>query len=465
MTVDFTIRDFGYPLALLRLRRFFERSQWFSQDELVRYQDQRLRQIVDQAYHRVPYYQDLFRRFKLRPDDIRTVADLSKLPLLSKAALRKDFLRLQATDQRRHHARLVRTSGTSGEPLRFLVDKPANVLEFVYYWRHWSWTGYRLGCRFAELTSHYFLRNESTAGQLFCVQPFIGRLLLNSLSIAPDHAPSYASALRTHRSQFLKGIASALYYLALFFREAGIRDICLKGVFSTGEMLLRRQRETIEEVFHCRVLDSYGHMERTVAVSECPAGGLHINPEYGILEAVGIRPCKTSDRAGRAYTAKIVGTSLHNFAMPLLRYEVGDVAEFDGSPKACPCGRAMPRVRRINGRQEDVILTPDGRAVTTLFIVFDKVPGVAQGQIIQEEPSRLRVRVVRAPGYTGQSEGELVACLRRFVGPVMHLDLEYVSRDALRRDTVGKFRTVISRIGKAVPDAAPCGPGYQLGGN
>jgi phenylacetate-CoA ligase len=446
MSIQFKLRDFCYPVDLIRLRRLFERSQWHSAEELLRYQEERLRRIVSQAYYRVPYYQDLFRSLKLRPDDIRTPADLQKLPTISKATLRKEFLRLQATDRRRYHPRLAQTSGSSGEPLRFLLDKPANVLEFVYYWRHWSWAGYRLGTRFAELSSHAFMGENTPAGQICRYQRLTGRLLLSSLSIGPDSVAAYVKALRAYRPKFLKGIASALYYFAFFLQEAGIRDIWLRGVFSTGEMLLPHQRRMIEQVFHCRVLDSYGHMERTVAISECPQGGLHINPEYGVLELLERPRAGTRNGEEAAATADVVGTSLHNLSMPLLRYEVGDVVEVDQNPGTCPCGRAMPRVRRINGRQEDAIIAPDGRVITTLFIVFDKVPGIAHWRVIQDEPDQLRVFVVRTPGYTAFSEEALLHLIERFVGPDMRVPLHYLSLEALQRDVTGKFRTIVSRI-------------------
>jgi phenylacetate-CoA ligase len=446
MSIDFRFREFFYPIDLIRLRRRFERSQWFSPEEQARDQEGRLRRIIEQAYYRVPYYHDLFRRLKLLPEDIRTADDLRKLPTLSKATLRGEFPRLQATDSRRYHPRPAQTSGSSGEPLRFLLDKQSRVLEFVYYWRHWSWAGYRLGHRFAELGSHYFLRDESRAGQVCRYQPSTGRLLLNGLEIGPERVREYARAMHTYRPMFLKAMASALYYFAFFLREAGIRGFGLRGAFSTGELLMPHQRRLIEEVFGCRVLDSYGHMERTVAISECPEGGLHINPDYGVLELVQRPRVATAPEEGRVTTAEVVGTSLHNFSMPLLRYEVGDLVELDEDPHRCPCGRAMPRVRRINGRREDAIITPGGRVVTTLFIVFDKVPGIAQGQVIQEDVDELRIRIVRNPDYTERSEDLLLGLLRCFVGPRMKLRLEYSSRDALHRAGSEKFRTILSRI-------------------
>lgn len=465
MSIAFKLRDFCYPKDLIRLRRFFERSQWFTPEEQVLYQEQRLRQVVNQAYHRVPYYQDLFRSLNLRPEDIRTPADLRKLPTLSKSTLRKEFQRLQATDCRRYHPRVAQTSGSSGEPLRFLLDKPANVLEFVYYWRHWSWAGYRLGSRFAELNSHYFMGEESRASQICHYQFLPRRLLLSSLSIGPDRVSDYARAFLTYRPKFLKGIASALYYLAYFLHEAGISNIRLRGVFSTGEMLLPHQRRVIEKVFHCRVLDSYGHMERTVAISECPEGGLHINSEYGVLELLERPRTRASNESEEPSTAAVLGTSLHNFSMPLLRYEVGDLVELDENPHACACGRAMPRVRSINGRQEDAIIAPNGRVITTLFIVFDKVPGIAHGQVIQEELGELRLRIVRTPDYTAQSEETLLHFVRQFVGSEMKVRLEYLKYDDLHRKRTGKFRTIISRVQHATRPAAPCGLTQSRRGN
>jgi phenylacetate-CoA ligase len=141
--------------------------------------------------------------------------------------------------------------------------------------------------------------------------------------------------------------------------------------------------------------------------------------------------------------------------MPLLRYEVGDLAEVDADPEPCACGRAMPRVRRISGRQDDVVIAPDGRVITTLFIVFNQVAGIAQGQVIQEEPNQLRVRLVRTPMYTDRSEAEFLHYLRRFIGPDMKVQFEYVSHQALRRETNGKFRTIISRIHKDPQPAVP----------
>jgi phenylacetate-CoA ligase len=141
--------------------------------------------------------------------------------------------------------------------------------------------------------------------------------------------------------------------------------------------------------------------------------------------------------------------------MPLLRYEVGDVVEFEEPADPCPCGRTLPLIRRILGRQEDVVITPDGRVLTTLFIVFNQIQGVSLGQVVQEESDRLVLRVVRAADYTEQSEADLLATVRRYVGPDMRVAVEYPSAETLRQQTVGKFRTVVSRLPRGEAGPSP----------
>jgi phenylacetate-CoA ligase len=265
---------------------------------------------------------------------------------------------------------------------------------------------------------------------------------------SPDGISDCIKAVRRHRPLFLKGLASALSVFALFVKQTGIVDLTFQGIFSTGEVLLRPQRTLIEQVFQSKVYDSYGHMERTVAVSECGDGGLHVNPEYGVLELVDKKLMQpiTQPRDARVFSAAVVGTSLHNRSMPLLRYEVGDLIEFEEPAPPCPCGRAMPRVRCIEGRREDIITRPDGHVVTTLFLVFNQVTGVALGQAVQDTPERLAVRIVRAPEYTAQSEADLLSLLRRFVGKSMRIDLEYVPAAVLYAGATGKFRAVRSLV-------------------
>ena len=449
--IDFRIRDHLHPLLLLRLKRQFDRAQWFTKDELDAYQMRRLKRVVKVAGEKVPYYGRLFAEYGFSPSALREPADLRKLPCLSKQRLREVGDQLLAIDATRHQAKRAFTSGTTSEPVEFYLDKHSRALEFVYYWRHWSWAGYRLGDRFAQLNAQEFIDREGEPVHEY--QPHLRRLLLNSGAISEHNVAAFAAALRRYAPSYLKGLASPLFYLATLFAEQRIGDIGFRAVFSTGETLFGARRRVIERVFGCRVLDSYGLMEQAAAISECPAGGLHINGDYSLVElpdgqVSGRRP-SAGLPDGRANgeqqdAVAIVGSTLHNLAMPLLRYETGDLVDRVKNADPCPCGRTLPRVAKIHGRIEDSVVTPDGRYVTALFLVPDKVLGIRMIQFVQEAPRSLIAKLVVTDAFDAAQEQRFCHYAVRLIGSEMKLRLLRVEPSALKRGRTGKVPLVIS---------------------
>lgn len=447
MALEFKLGDFAHPAAIIRLRSTFEKSQWYTQEEQTLYQERLFRRITEHAYRHVPYYRDLFDSVHLKPGDLRRLTDINKIPILTKETLRAQFKRLTATNSRAFCPQVLSTSGTTGQRVQFLVDRPSNVLEFVYYWRHWNWTGYRLGARFAEFSSSFF--SGEKAGLLTCYQRLTHRLLLNSSTMSEARVRAYIAAIRRYRPLFLKGLPSVLYYFSHFLRQQGVGDLSFRAVFSTGEILAPRFRKLIEGTFGCKVYDSYGHMERTVAISECPSGGLHLNPDYGICELVRRDELRAefADTActGSGYAAGVIGTSLYNFSMPLLRYDVGDVV-LAAPDERCACGRQFPLVSAIAGRQSEVIMTPEGEVITAAFLVFEDLPDILAGQIIQESLTDLHIKFVPATRPSRAGEELLKSRVRRLAGPAMKITLERCESLELLREESGKFKSVISKL-------------------
>lgn len=450
MALEFKLSDFAHPAAIIKLRSTFEKTQWFTPEEQALYQERLLRRIVEHAYRYVPYYRALFDSIRLKPDDIRRLSDINKIPTLTKEVLRARFKTLEATNSRAFRPQALCTSGTTGQRIQFLVDRPSNVLEFVYYWRHWNWAGYRLGAPFAEFSSVFFSKGDDKSRLASHRQRLTNRLLLNSVAMSRATVRDYVRAIRKHRPLFLKGLPSVLYHFSLFLRQQGIDDISFKAVFSTGEILTPRFRKLIEDTLECKVYDSYGHMERTVAISECPHGGMHVNTDYGLLELArddSLRaefPAARGDE-GSSYTARVVGTSLYNFSMPLLRYEVGDIVLIDPKKK-CACGRQFPLVAAVGGRRSEVIVTPEGRVITAAFLVFEDVPGIMEGQIVQESLAALRVKVVPSPSFSKACAARLESRLRTLVGPSMGISVECCGSLNLARGGSGKVRAVVSAL-------------------
>jgi len=439
MAIDFRIQEFFSPLRILRLRRLLEKAQWLPPDELRALQDELLARTIREAYAHVPYYRRLFDGLGLGPDDIQTAKDLKALPLMTKDDVRAAGADLVSRRARRQRPVRYVTSGTTGAPLEIYHGRSSNALEFAFYWRHWSWAGYRLRHPFAELQTTHFLSEESASRRAGRWQAALGRLLLNSNQVGPAQAPAMARLIRRHRCRYLKGLASTLYCLALSCREAGIEDLRFQAVFSTGEVMLSRYRSLIESVFHGPVLDAYGHMERTAAVTQCPRGGYHVNSDYGLLEM----ESPDSGGGGETRLIRAVGTSLHNPVMPLLRYDLGDTIEVFSEARACPCGRTLPLIKAIHGRSAEAVVTPDGRYLTSLYVVPDLAPGVRFIQFIQDSPSSLVVQFVPEPTCDGRVRRELERLTRLVIGPDMRISLRDVKEEDLIREASGKIRAVI----------------------
>jgi phenylacetate-CoA ligase len=438
MSIDFRLRDFFHPFLIRRLHDEFERNQWRHPEELAAWQDRRVAALADHAIRQVPYYRRLARALGIGPGDIRRAGDLKSFPLLHKSDLRQHASELTADNAAVFGPVPASTSGTSGEPVTFLLDRESNCLEFVYYWRHWGWAGYRLGDRFAELGSQFFLVRPHLGDRPWFLQRHLRRLVLNSGQMSASGAREMVAAMWRFRPRFLKGTASSLFFFAWSLREGRSSVPPLAAVFSTGETLQSHYRRTIEETFGCRVLDSYGHMERTVGISECPAGGYHVNSDYGLLELGTRRPSE-----GGTWTAPVIGTGLYNRAMPLIRYVSGDEVEVSDDQGPCRCGRTLPLVRRVVGRSRDVLRTPDGRFVTTLFLVPELVHGVRFLQYRQVAEDRVVICIVPAEGWNEACRQEILDYSKRLLGESMTIQTDLLSSLDQLRDPSGKLRVVV----------------------
>ncbi|MFC2157515.1 phenylacetate--CoA ligase family protein [Acidobacteriota bacterium] len=447
MSIDFKLKDFAYPGYIFRMRRKFEESQYYSPVEMEEYQMARVRRILHHAGRDIPYYREAFKKRNIEPETFSSLSDLSRLPRLNKRILQNKNSSLIARNASRFQPKKERTSGTSGAPCPFLSDRYSRALEFVFYWRHWSWAGYKLGQRFAELNSHYFVKSAERVDQFFSPPGITGRMLLNSLKLSPDSVNSYLDAIRKFRPKYLKGVASALYFFAYWMEVCDVRDVSFQAVFSTGEKLTEGYRSLIERVFHCKVMDTYGHMERTAAVSQCPVGGYHINSDYGILEI---------DRTdlppdGDLRFGRVLGTSLYNKAMPLIRYEVDDLIEiFEPPVPECKCGRKLPLIKSIYGRHEDYIVTPEDRIITSIYIASNIVKGYSFAQYIQNSKDRLLVNLIKDSEFVAADEERFLAVLRNFVGPHMKVDIRYITPREIFREESGKVPIVKSSIKSGV---------------
>ncbi len=419
---------------------FYETSQWWNREELRAYQDERLHVLVRHAFDTVPYYGDLMRAQGLSPDDITTQDDLSKLPALTKHDVRHNIDRLISTDADRRRLHKAYTSGSTGLPVSVYWDQGVTTINNASLWRCRRWAGFEFGRPYASLLVYAVVPERQASPPFWRLNAPWNQLLLSSLHLSVQNVPAYLDAMNERGVEALEAYPSTAYVLAQFMRELDV-FLPLTCVFTTSEPLLDFQREAIEERFRCSVFDAYGQAERVMFSGECSEHrGHHVHEEYGITELVDAdgEPVPTGS------VGRVLATGLHNFAMPLLRYEVGDAAAFTGEP--CPCGRGLRLLDGVSTKAEDILVMPDGRMVTsTAFLrAFKGIVGIDQLQVVQRATDRLTVRLVTNPEYSDRGEQTIRTRLRERFGEDVTLSFEFP--ESIPRTGRGKYRTVISDV-------------------
>jgi phenylacetate-CoA ligase len=424
-------------------KSLLSKSQWFSTDELKAYQNEKLREVIRHAYDTVPYYRAVFDERGLKPSDVKTQKDLIKLPLLTKADIRKNFRILISSAISPDKLKYGHTSGTTGSPLEIGYDSSVIYATYAALDRQYRWANCRLqwnGDRIAVARGNVIVPLNRKKPPFWRYNRYHNQLLLSSFHMSKDNLPHYLAEMKRYGVQVLDGYPSTLYVLAKHLKN-NESYFPLKAVISSSETLYDFQRETIESRFQCRVFDYYAVAERVVFSTECEAhAGHHLAMEYGISEIVD----KDGDNVPVGTMGRLVGTSLHNLGMPLIRYVTKDMTAI--RPEDCPCGRRLQLMDDVTTKAEDTLTLKDGRLIppSVLTHPFKPLNSIEESQIIQMEYDRIVVKIVRRQDYTDRDTQHLVRELKSRVGGDTRIEIEFVER--LPRTAAGKFRWVISEV-------------------
>jgi phenylacetate-CoA ligase len=423
-----------------RWRAFLEESQWYSREELSAYQDERLRKLVAHAYETVPYYREVMDREKLRPDDIRGTADLWKMPVLERETVRARPGDLLSTAVPAKDRRGTTTSGTTGTPLELVWDWNVCIATHACSFRIKDWADFPMGAPYATSLGRPVVPVERKRPPFWRYNRPWNQIFLSPLHVNAENLPLYIRELRRRRVRALDAYPSTAYFLACALRAAG-ETMPLDCVFTSGEPLFQAERDLIEERFETKVFDGYSQSERVAFTGECERHeGHHIFSEYGIVEVLD----RNREPVAPGEMGELVATGLHNFAMPLIRYAFNDTVVASG--RACPCGRGLPMLEGITTREEDILVTADGRVMPPISLAYWTflVPGISRAQLIQHDPNEITARVVRDRDFTEEEREELLAYFRTKFGHDIRLIIERVEEIPLSRR--GKFRRVISTV-------------------
>ena len=423
--------------------RFFRECESWTRDRLRAYRDERLREVISVAYENVPFYRRRFDELKLHPSDIRTVDDLQKLPYLTKDDIRRAGKDIVAVNYPRRRALVAPTSGATGYPLTIWWSRRSAQMEYAFFWTRRR-PGVRRGEPYASFTGLQIVRADSLRPPFWRSNRAANQRCYSVFHMTDKTIPRYLDDLQRHPRAWFEGYATSIYILARFVLQGQYPFTSYpRAVFTTSEQLLPGYRETIEQAFHTKVYDQYGQHEQSSSITEYPCGHMHYDMANSITEFVPV------DREPGATVAEIVGTTLCNEAMPLIRYRAGDLALLPDDPPHCET-HASQIVSAIHGRTNHIIVTGDGRKISNISVIVKRCRNVSAVQCIQDEPGAVRVRVVKDSGYTTEDEAELLKQFRLRMGEQLDIRVEYAA-DLIRTKS-GKALSIISNVSRSPQD-------------
>lgn len=442
------LRNIIYPIRQIRRPKdertfevlgLLENSQWWSRSELERFQQKRLQALLKHAYENVPYHHKIFREFELKPQDIKSIDDLQKLPILTKEDIRNNLDDLTTKNHTKKELIPSATGGSTGEPMRFFIDKEWSAWNMAAAYREWSWAGYNLGDKMAYLWGAP--QDLSHQDELKTkISNLIQRTIwLDAFNMTEKTLDEYVRILRNFKPKVINAYASAIYLMAQYMKKGRIEDIRPKAILTSCEMLFDYQREVIERVFGCEVFDYYSGRDTTLQAGECPEhSGYHLAIENAVIEFV-----KDNEHVALGEFGKIIITDLSNYAMPFIRYEIGDLGV--PSDEMCSCGRGLPLMEKVAGRVTDIITTKEGKHIHGEFFthLFYDTKGIKQFQFIQKTKDYAILRIVKGEKYSQKELDTIIEKIYEQCGD-MKIDVEFV--ESIPLTISGKYRFTISEV-------------------
>ena len=425
---------FTEEYAKAKQRENFTAAQWQT------YQQQQLQKILLHAFEHVPYYEETFLSNGLNAETLKKISieNINEVPVLSKEALRKYGTSSLLADVREKGGSFFASSGSTGTPTQILFSHAMHQRWFALFeLRVRNWAGVSSDIARGMIGGRRIIPAANSNPPFYRYNFFEKQVYFSAYHINAKNAADYVSGMRKHKVTYMTGYAMSNFILARFLKEQNIEAPQLKAVVTSSEKLTDEMRQTFKEVYGCKTFDGWSGLEACGLITECEHGSLHISPDAGLIEVLdnNLQPVPTGI-PGTVYC-----TGFLNYDQPLIRYNIGD--QIILSEKQCNCGRAMPVVKEILGRTEDVVIGKDGREMVRFHSVFNGLQSIKQAQIIQNNIDEIIIKVVTDNGLHLNDAYLIKTRIESQLGAIQ-IHIEEVNEIPLTGN--GKFKAVISTV-------------------
>lgn len=419
-------------------------NQWLPIQELEKIQLKKLKQILAYSYEKVPFYRKYYDQHGVHPNDLKSLEDIRKFPIISKELARDTPLQeRKSVDIDLSQCVTRKTSGSTGIPVSILDDKHSLSYIDAYLFRRYLEYGYKLWEKICRTDTHPIESPTQTTRRaqhtLSKQTERTGRF--RSLPLE-DGIEKNIEMIKKERPQILMAYPSYLRVLAKVLHDQQDNTIRPRIIMTHGEVLDEASRALFNSTFNSQVYNGYGCIEvapRGMAWECKQRSGLHINSDLVLLEVLNDgEPVSPGERG------EVVATSLFRFATPMIRYRVGDMCTL--SDDKCACGREMPLIKNIDGRLVDFIELPDGQQIPpyTIMSLLQNVPGIGRYQIIQETQNKIVTRIEKSKDFDQTTITKIRDVCTKLFSSDIQLEINTIEQFPIE---IGKkFRVITSRV-------------------
>ncbi len=419
---------------------FLNESQYYDPQQLHELQWNKLKKLLAYSYKTVPYYQILFNENGIHPDDIVSYNDFLKVPLLSRKQIAENRDALISDAYTRSELKSASSSGSTGQPLTLYHTKDFRLWSKAHQLRNYNWCGgYTIGDKFALLWGSELYFKFKT--YLDIIENYLqNRIEFNTFRLNETNMLKICRTLERFKPTLISSYPSSLLFMSEIMEKYNI-VITPSAIQTTSETLTENDRSLISKKFNCKVLDKYGSRETNVIASECECQtGMHINCENTFVEFIrDNKPVKPGE------LGEIVVTNLNNYGMPLIRYSIGDLGV--QAAEQCTCGRTLPLMQKLSGRESDIISTSKGDMIDSYFFsyLFQNFGEIAYFQVIQDTIDELVIHIVLNTSVEKDSfEKKIIEKINLITGNSFSILFRYV--DTIPVEASGKRRLTISKV-------------------
>ena len=421
-----------------RYMRQFTSNQYLPVEEQNKLRDAKINALISHACENIPYYKESLADTCGNQHAYIGADTLPLLPVLSKRDILENEARLIDPSFRgRIYTR--KTGGSTGMTLHFKKEATSLAMNDAVMYRCYNWYGIDTGdkqVRFWGVPVTTRVRWKETIKDWV-----LNRIRISAFDISEASCMDNYHKIRKFKPAYFYGYTTAIYGFCLFMKKAGIdlNTLGLKAVICTAEKMYPHHVELFSEMFNCPVVDEYGSSETGIITFQCRHGSMHLMSDHIHVEFVG----DNGQQVEPGELGRIVVTDLGAYAMPLIRYDIGDMGSPSSEP--CKCGITLPTMNIVEGRKEDFISTADGKLVHAAYLCYTlKEDTVHEFKMYQKSIDKLLVQIVKSPKFTSGTQNKLEQNLRTVLGSDVHINFEYLDR--IPREKSGKLRYFVSEI-------------------